>query len=633
MIKLVISDNEGTTTVVPLVRDEISIGRQEGNTIRLTERNVSRRHARLMAQGDGYVIEDLGSYNGTRVNGHEAEGTLELQSGDQIVIGDYRIRVHADAYGIGPHRPGFSMAPPASTPARVVMLNDPAPGAEFSLSDQDTVRLGRSEELDVPINHRSVSREHAAIRCEREQYVVNDLGSANGVIVNGSRVQRQALVPGDVIELGQVAFRFVGPGERYLYDPEEAMRYVRQPGVHNKENTRLAAVLLGSAVIIALVVLFTGNSDDSSSAELQDVYPAEQQQVQAGEPGVEPSASGYERALADCQEALEAEHFAEAAAHARLALQFSPQDTDANACQEEAERLQADEQTYVRGQAILLNNEVEAAYRVFAELSEGSPFFARPEVREAIDKLATKRLEDAAQQLTTDPEGARKIAEDVQSMVELSEQHRAAAVALMEAAGNAGKAGKPGTSRGGARASEEAAQPEVGTGDGGSQAPSRGHGPGSRHDDEGRATDTPSPGRGAEAPQEADPSRTPEVERAAPVLAGTRPRPTPVRPERPVVEPGTPEPAPRTPSPRRTVPTISPLEQANACLARGDNACAVDALEGRAGTPRELALLVETYRTMGNTRAALRHMALYVKQYPDAARARVYRDQLAEAKR
>ena len=47
MIRLVISDNEGTTTVVPLVRDEVSIGRKEGNTIRLTERNISREHCRI----------------------------------------------------------------------------------------------------------------------------------------------------------------------------------------------------------------------------------------------------------------------------------------------------------------------------------------------------------------------------------------------------------------------------------------------------------------------------------------------------------------------------------------------------------------------------------------------------------
>src|SRR5262249_43778427 len=58
MIKLIISDNEGTTTVVPLVRDEISIGRKEGNTIRLTERNISREHCRLARKNGSYVVRD-----------------------------------------------------------------------------------------------------------------------------------------------------------------------------------------------------------------------------------------------------------------------------------------------------------------------------------------------------------------------------------------------------------------------------------------------------------------------------------------------------------------------------------------------------------------------------------------------
>ena len=40
MLKLVIEDGEGTTHVVPIIRDQITIGREEGNTIRLTERNV-----------------------------------------------------------------------------------------------------------------------------------------------------------------------------------------------------------------------------------------------------------------------------------------------------------------------------------------------------------------------------------------------------------------------------------------------------------------------------------------------------------------------------------------------------------------------------------------------------------------
>ena len=58
MFKLVIQDDEGKTTVVPLIRDELTIGRKEGNTIRLTERNVSRRHARLVRQNGSIAIQD-----------------------------------------------------------------------------------------------------------------------------------------------------------------------------------------------------------------------------------------------------------------------------------------------------------------------------------------------------------------------------------------------------------------------------------------------------------------------------------------------------------------------------------------------------------------------------------------------
>ena len=60
MFKLIIEDDEGHTTVVPLVKDEITIGRKEGNTIRLTERNVSRHHARLIRSNGSFFIEDLG---------------------------------------------------------------------------------------------------------------------------------------------------------------------------------------------------------------------------------------------------------------------------------------------------------------------------------------------------------------------------------------------------------------------------------------------------------------------------------------------------------------------------------------------------------------------------------------------
>src|SRR5690606_13343202 len=103
MWKLVIEDDEGKRTVVPLSRDDYTIGRQEGNTIRLTERNVSRTHGRVRrnrkANGSGiaFVVEDLRSYNGVFVNGLRVAHSQDLQHGDLIQIGDYRIVLQDDA--------------------------------------------------------------------------------------------------------------------------------------------------------------------------------------------------------------------------------------------------------------------------------------------------------------------------------------------------------------------------------------------------------------------------------------------------------------------------------------------------------------------------------------------------------
>src|SRR5215813_11417456 len=96
MFKLVIQDDEGKTTEVPLIRDEITIGRKEGNTIRLTERNVSRRHARILRNNGEVHIEDLGSYNGIRVNNARIAERVSLRVSDQVQIGDYKLYLKAE---------------------------------------------------------------------------------------------------------------------------------------------------------------------------------------------------------------------------------------------------------------------------------------------------------------------------------------------------------------------------------------------------------------------------------------------------------------------------------------------------------------------------------------------------------
>src|SRR5580765_6092531 len=133
MYKLIIEDDEGKTTVVPLIRDEITIGRKEGNTIRLTERNVSRKHAKLVKQNGSVFIEDLTSYNGIKVNGDRIAGRAPINEGDRIQIGDYQLALKLDkSTQAGSGAPAAEMHDQKTTP--FIKENGAAPAAMMDMA-------------------------------------------------------------------------------------------------------------------------------------------------------------------------------------------------------------------------------------------------------------------------------------------------------------------------------------------------------------------------------------------------------------------------------------------------------------------------------------------------------------------
>jgi hypothetical protein len=69
-----------------LEQADLIIGRDETCDLVIAERQVSRQHARIRHEGGRHLLEDLGSKNGTFVNGQELEGPYALQDGDEIQI-------------------------------------------------------------------------------------------------------------------------------------------------------------------------------------------------------------------------------------------------------------------------------------------------------------------------------------------------------------------------------------------------------------------------------------------------------------------------------------------------------------------------------------------------------------------
>ncbi len=72
----------------PLDGDQLTIGRDATNGVAINDAEVSRKHARMMFQGGKYVLEDLGSTNGTFVNGQRLAGPVVLKSGDVVSLGE-----------------------------------------------------------------------------------------------------------------------------------------------------------------------------------------------------------------------------------------------------------------------------------------------------------------------------------------------------------------------------------------------------------------------------------------------------------------------------------------------------------------------------------------------------------------
>jgi hypothetical protein len=103
---------------------------------------------------------------------------------------------------------GWKPAPPVGM---VEFLNGPLGGQRMTL-EMDLVTIGSVPGNNIVLPDPAVSKKHAGIRRAAEGYELADLGSTNGVYVNGQRTAKRVLVPGDVIRVGQseMVFRVGG---------------------------------------------------------------------------------------------------------------------------------------------------------------------------------------------------------------------------------------------------------------------------------------------------------------------------------------------------------------------------------------------------------------------------------------
>ncbi len=171
------------------------------------ERVISRRHARITGRNGRHEIEDLGSTNGTRVNGKKLGigQKVRLKPGDRVTIGYCRF-----TYVPLPDMPDSPQTTPPQAYFRVAFT-----GHRLILPAWGKGIIGRSDDSlgfvpDIDLSQegeaaQAVARRHARLVIHKGRHYVEDLGSSSGTKLNGERLrlgELSVLNPGDHLWLG-----------------------------------------------------------------------------------------------------------------------------------------------------------------------------------------------------------------------------------------------------------------------------------------------------------------------------------------------------------------------------------------------------------------------------------------------
>ena len=232
--------------------DPLTLGRDAGSDVVVSGSEVSRHHAEIRNEPEGYLLLDL-SVNGTYVNGERIGKTHLLARADVLRIGNDEFRFYADAATrpmpeAAPVPPESTAAPPV--PQESVAAPAPPAGAAQRLSDTmhglpdeqpqrntppspeavplasllfrsgdlkgrrlpikvPVVNIGRGDYNDIVIGDPSVSTMHAKLQRREAIWILTDLGSTNGTFVEGERLAGEvALTPGTILRFGDVIALF-----------------------------------------------------------------------------------------------------------------------------------------------------------------------------------------------------------------------------------------------------------------------------------------------------------------------------------------------------------------------------------------------------------------------------------------
>ncbi len=234
MARLILMFNNQAVKEYPLMKESITIGRNEGNVITVDNLAVSGYHARIDVVGKEYILTDLQSTNGTFVNDKKVV-SHKLVHGDNIIIGKHRILFVGEGKSVkvaAPEakidmdktmmldtakqkellakQPGVQVAPSATQKTGMISFIGDADMGEIELSKKLT-KIGKAETSEIKLSGFFMPATAATISKRPSGYVITAMEGklkVNGKIIKESLQLNEF----DNIEIGKYKFQFYYKG-------------------------------------------------------------------------------------------------------------------------------------------------------------------------------------------------------------------------------------------------------------------------------------------------------------------------------------------------------------------------------------------------------------------------------------
>lgn len=171
------------------IKNPLTIGRDPENDIILNFPQVSSKHALLIKEKNGWVLEDMQSTNHTYINDRSIPVfRQQITSEDTIFFGSYKVSASRLL--------SFSQN-------TALGRSDPK---KISIPEGEII-FGRDPDCSVPLNFPQISWHHAQLTRDPNSSVLKDLGSTNGTYVNGKRIKQCKVTQDDTIAFGSFEFK------------------------------------------------------------------------------------------------------------------------------------------------------------------------------------------------------------------------------------------------------------------------------------------------------------------------------------------------------------------------------------------------------------------------------------------